>query len=198
MNEGLNLGKAPIASDQDHEDIINFWSTYDIAMEMLAAKGYRNSERPKPPTVEELSIKDSSEYSALFARYNGWMDFIAPLIAEAESRFAECKTILTDIEARMKLRLRETMQVSGKKMAVEEMDNLINQNVQYRKIRRDQQIYQEQLKVLKADKDVCDDNSKATSRNLEVRRQEIETGGRNVGAGVGRRFPQTNGNRNGI
>lgn len=187
-----NLGVGETAEQSVHQE----WTSLDEQEEKLAFEGFSPMSTPDfgcPQITEEiLTTSDNKLYTTVYAQQLAWFNYASQNLSRSVAEILQVTNEMDIIEARMRKGFRERMRVGGKesKMTSEEMKDeiLLNPRYTYLKLHH-QQLSQYKIE-LAAYCDGIERGLKVISRQVEIRKMEIEQNRVNIpNRGYGIRTP---------
>ena len=181
---GLELPRGVGISTDDLQSVVDQFSTLDKVEESLAQRGFHMGTQPSfglpDITPEILATVDNREYTTLFAQQNAWSNWIGPNLARAENLLLQTKNTLKIVEAKQRLDLRRTNRLVDKaeKQSATEIDDEVETDPTRMELLLAVQRAQQEVNQLKAWQEIAERNLSLISRQVEIRRQEIEGGQR--------------------
>lgn len=187
-----SLGVGEAAEQHVHQE----WASLDEQEQRLAFEGFTPASTPQfgcPQITEEiLTTSDNKLYTTVYAQQLAWFNYASQNQARAIAELLQVTNEMDVIEAKMRKGFRERMRVGGKeaKMTAEEMKDeiLLHPRYTYLKLAH-QQLSQYKIE-LGAYCDGIERGLKVISRQVEIRKMEIEQNRVNIpGRGYGVRTP---------
>lgn len=188
MNEshgGLRIGGTISGvGESEAARIHEEWTTYPSVKEYLemqlslATPGEPEFACP-PLRVEDLTTPDSKTYTETYAQRVAWFGFFSERKAEHDAIVLELEAEMGIIETRIRTNMRKTSLKktrSGETKAppAQEMEDAINSDSRYLELKHKLLIQRQILKRLNARVETLDREIRLTSRQVEIRRQDIE------------------------
>jgi len=138
-------------------------------------------------TVEVLTTTNSSEYTSLYARQLAWYNYLTPLLANVTVRLLQAKNILDVVEAEIKEGISKENKIlpKGDKMTVSEINTKVTIHPSYQDALLEVQKMTQYKARINAMAEVAERNMTVISRQVEIRRQEIEGNQREGGIAHG-------------
>lgn len=191
----------------DEEEIHGFWTVSSAVTDYLEMQ--LGCPPPKEPDYSypelklgDLTTTNSAKYTEAFAKRTAWLGYLWTVLSDHEAKLLELDTEMQDIERRIRSNLRKTstkVTRTGEQKAppAHEMDDIIGKNPRHRELKKEALFHRELIKRLSARVNALLEAQKLTSRQVEIRRQEIDLTGRssriNGAGGIpvsgGQRFP---------
>jgi hypothetical protein len=171
-----NTGLGQTAEQAVHQQ----WDTLEEQREKRASEGFSPMDQPDfgcPQVTEEvLTTADSKAYTATYAQQLAWFNYASQTLSRCVSELLQVDNEMDILEARMRKGFRERMKVGGKeaKMTAEEMRDeiLLEPRHAYLMLRK-QQLSQYKVE-LGAYTEGIERGLKVISRQVEIRKMEIE------------------------
>lgn len=181
---GLRLQTRVVGVGESEADQIhNEWSSYDIVKEYLETSlAFVSPPEPEfacpPLRVEDLTTTDNKAYTETYARRVAWFGFYSEKKAEHDAIVLEIDAEMNVIETRIRTQLRKTSNkttASGEPKAppAQAMEDAINSDVRYLELKKKKVFHGQVLKRLNARVETLDREIRLTSRQVEIRRQEL-------------------------
>ncbi len=182
---GLHLPTGALgvpASEQ--KSIHEQWNTLDEVEAEIASKGLVAVDRPSfdypgPVTPAQLTTTLNKDYSELYAYHLGWYNFVSITLARVKAMLLQLDNEMTDIETRIRKELKEKNRRIAKEERFNEKDitDATNQDQRYRELTLQKQRFDQKKIEYDAYLDCMDRNLRVISRQVEIRRIEMEAGG---------------------
>ena len=172
----------------DEEEIHGFWTVSDAVTNYLEMQ--LGCPPPKEPDFSypelklgDLTTPNSAKYTEAFARRTAWLGYLWTVLSDHEAKLLELEIEMQDIERRIRTNLRKTSTRttrSGeqKPPPTHEMEDTIGKNPRHRELSKESLFHKELIKRLGSRIRALDEAQKLTSRQVEIRRQEIDLTGR--------------------
>lgn len=172
----------------EEEEIHGFWTVSDAVTSYLEMQ--LGCPPPKEPDVSypelkigDLTTSNSIKYTEAFARRTAWLGYLWTVLADHEAKLLELEVEMQDIERRIRTNLRKTSTRttrSGeqKPPPAHEMEDTVGKNLRHRELKKEALFHKELIKRLSARVNALVEAQKLTSRQVEIRRQEIDLNGR--------------------
>lgn len=172
--QGLGVPKTKLTELRD------MFTTNEEVEQYLRQLGVHDQAQPNfelpVVTVEALTTTNSNEYSALFARQLAWYNYLTPLLANVTVRLLQAKNILDVVEAEIKEGINNENKHLPKKerMGVSEVNTKVTIHPSYQEALLEVQKMTQYKARISAMAEVAERNMAVISRQVEIRRQEIE------------------------
>lgn len=147
----------------------------------LAERGIKppkkpNFDYPGALTGEELSNKTERDYTDLYAKHQAWHTYTAVLVASTKSAILGLENARDDLatETRLEYRRQNAGAPKGKGNSEKAIEDQLFQNVSYKKLSRELQIWQQRKLMADAWLDGMHRALMLLSRQVEMRRNDIE------------------------
>lgn len=200
LGGGLDLPRTLGLTDAEQAVIQSEWDTHDAVEKILLEKGFR-LERPQPPfecpeiTTARLVTASNEEFSELFAQVNAWYEYARPMLAGTRSLLLQVQNTMGDIAEQYRSRIREdeaARQLAPRERMTEQgIKNIIVTDELYRQLAIQEQFHQQMKIRLEGEFESIERSLKMISRQIEVRKSEIELN-RTEGNMAARNRQQTN------
>lgn len=199
---GLQL---PPVSPVEQQNIHSQWDTIGAIEGEIAMKGFVPMDTPLyecPQITEELlTTADHDAYTAAFTQQLAWFNYASQVLAQATSHLLQYENEMEMIESRLRTTFRE--EISGgtrSKMTKEEMQDEINLDKRYGELKLGAQKYKQKKIQLQAYVEGIERGLRVISRQIEIRKMEMEQnrvnipgrGGYQQGQNWGRRDQNNN------
>jgi hypothetical protein len=169
---------------KSQEDIHREWDTM-TGVENLLVK-YGVAPQPQPTyacpevTEDELTTTENQEYTQTYARLLGWFNYLAPLLAEVKAAELQVENEMEYVSAKLRKDIRTHN--AGKK--ARDPDRYTEGNIKdeiildenYHELHVEQQRLSQMQLMLKARTDSVERSLRVVSRQVEIRRLDIEQG----------------------
>lgn len=188
---GLQVPKNIGISSKEMTDILTTFSTQEEVEKGLAEMGI--VDKPKPLfgiddiTAEILTTTDSREYTTVYARQLAWYNYISPIYAKACSGLIEAENKLTLIEANIRKVVIETNKLRAKedRLNAEGINTEVLNDETYQGVLLEVQKMKQYKLRLEAFMENVGRNMKVLSRQVEIKKVEIEGNQREGNLGRG-------------
>lgn len=188
MNEphgGLRLQSVVAGvGESEAQEIHREWSSYPLVLqyltEQLALVQPAEPEFACPTLkVEDLTTTDNKAYTETYVQRVAWFGFYSERKAEHDAIVLEVEAEMNIIETRIRNQLRKTSKKvtrSGESKAppAQEMEDLINSDGRYLELKQKLVFHRQILKRLNARVETLDREIRLTSRQVEIRRQDLD------------------------
>jgi len=191
---GLSIPKNVGVGETEQQKIHSTWDTIDKVEAELGMDGFIPMTTPEfecpQVTEEELTTEDSKSYTQTFARQFAWFNYSSQVLARVTVRLLQVENEQAIIASKMRDGFKERIRNGAPKMTVEEMKDQINLDPRYQELMLQAQIYQQKKTVLSAFAEGIERGLKVISRQVEIRKGEIEQSRVNIpNRGYGMRTP---------
>ena len=163
----------------DVQDIESVWRTANHIENEIHEKGIVDTPSPRYecPEVdpERFSSSDGNEVTRIYLQFNGWFSYIAEILSKVTIYILEYENMIEHLEAHMREQFRQLTE-RGKKLTKEEVNDKIIVNPKHIELTRQLQQYKQYKIRLQARADALEKSVRMVSRQVEIRRQEIEFG----------------------
>lgn len=177
---GLSLPKNTGVGSTEEQAVHQQWTTLDEQEEKLASQGFVPMDAPSftcPEITEEtLTTADSKAYSTTFAQQLSWFNYSSQTLARCIAELLQVSNEMDIIEAKMRRGFRERMKLAGKdgKMTAQEMSDEILLDARYSYLLLRKQELTQYKTRLAAYTDGIERGLKVISRQVEIRKMELE------------------------
>ena len=179
---GLRIPTSLGAPQSKLDVIAETFATQRVIEEDLKKMGVVDQTKPDfelpRVTPESLTTLNSKEYTELYARQLAWFNYLTPLAASIEVGLLESRNTFDLTEAAIKDGLYEQNKLLPKteKLTSDELKNKVLVHPSYQEaLLQVQRMTQYKLRM-KAMLEIADRNMIVISRQVEIRRQELEGG----------------------
>lgn len=181
-----NVGMGQSAEQQIHKE----WDTLESVETKLAMEGFTPMSTPEfpCPQIDEhaLTTADNTSYTTTYAHQLSWFNYAGQALARATAEILQVQNEMTRIEATM----RRGFKLGGKKMSAQEISDEILLDPRYTELKHREQILKQYKVELDAYYEGIERGLKVISRQVEIRKQEIEQNRVNI-PGRGYAVPRT-------
>lgn len=174
--------------ESEAKEIHERWTMYPAVQQyletQLAMALPAEPEFACPPLkVEDLTTPDGKAYTETYMQRVAWFGFFSERKAEHDAIVLEVEAEMGIIETRLRTNMRKnslkkTRSGETKAPPVQEMEDVINSDTRYLELKQKLIFHKQILKRLNARVETLDREIKLTSRQVEIRRQEFDGGGR--------------------
>jgi hypothetical protein len=187
-NGGLTLPKHLSVPDSTVVSTRERWNTIDKVEEGIRMWNLPHLREPTVEcpvlTAEMLQTADPKEYSRKFADMRIWYDYSSRLSAKIRANLLQERNRLEDLEAELRISFRNTNQGKTKRedrMTAEEIADRVTIDANVRAARQDVQLWEQHHIQVTAVTEGLERSLKLMSRQIELRREEIDTAAREQG-----------------
>jgi hypothetical protein len=196
---GLTVPKNVGVSETEQQNIHGKWDTIENVENELAMEGFVPMGTPEfecPQVTEDaLTTPDSKEYTTTYARQLAWFNYSSQVLARVTAHLLQIENEMDFIESKLRKQFREVRRPkeSGKgfdKMSAEEMKDEIRLDPRYSELTLQAQVFKQKKTELSVFVEGIERGLKVISRQVEIRKMEIEQGRVNIpNRGYGVRTP---------
>lgn len=180
-------------------DIHNEWDTLSGVKAMLVRDGFTDCPQPNfacpSVTEEDLTTTDNTKYSQNYARLLAWFNYASQLLAEVNAALLGIENEMEYVGAKMKKDMRENNRGKGLKdasrLAAGDIADEILLDPHYHELQVEQQRLTQMKYTLTSRVDNLERGLRVTSRQVEIRKLELERGRVGDGVPTRDRFPVT-------
>jgi hypothetical protein len=163
--------------------INSVWDTYDAVVQWLNSMGISHKQRPPFPfpelTEDDYVHIEGDDYSRLMLRVDKWFEYAEDLQAQFKGRLLAVKDEMTIISVDYRQQVRQACAASKtKKPPAEEMKDNIMCIPRYRELMLYEQNLTMSLETINAKLSSLGRFAKGLSRQITLRGQEIDLGGK--------------------
>lgn len=154
-------------------------------------------EDPKQPAyaLPELDAKllttlDSNEYTEMYTRQLAWSNYLTPILAKVLSGLVEAENQMVLIKAKIEETIREQNKLKTKedRLNTDDIKNAVLNDPVYQEAMLESQSLKQYKLRLEAAHEIAGRNLKLLSRQVEIRRQDLDS--QIAEGGIGNRFGQ--------
>ena len=181
---GLSLPKDVGVSESTAKEIEDRWNTIGGVDDKLRALGIHANNIPDVVcpvvTAEALTTPDANQYTVTYASQLRWYNYAIRILADVKALKLQVDNEMNDIESTKRTLYRELDEgkKDKEKMSATEMKDRINQDAHYKGLKlQSQELEQHEIKV-KAWAESLERNLAVVSRQIELRKIELQGGGR--------------------
>lgn len=178
----------PIGAGEEKTTAIRqHWDTIAGVESEIAEKGLADHARPNEVcpelTAAILTGPDSKQYTEVYVLLNSWFSYMGELLAQVKARVVQYQNMQSILEAQTRKAAKEIATSAGvKKPSEAELNERLLLNPEYLEVTHELQKYQQAKIVLDAKVDNIERSLRLISRQVEIRRQDIEQ--QRTGAGL--------------
>lgn len=171
---GPGLGKA--AAQVGHAQ----WRTAEDVEREFVSKGFTDIPQPAfecpQITPEMLAGTDAQAYTAMFVRVNAWLSYATDILAKLKTRILELENLkkILAANARRDARAAASAAPDRKKPTIQEQEDSLLLDPEYQKVILDLQRLDQGREYYQSRVDMLDSTWRVISRQVEIRRQELE------------------------
>lgn len=179
---GLHLPPILGLSAQEQQQVRSDFDTMDGVNVLLAKHGITPAPKPgfgcPEVTEDDLTTTDNTRYTTTYARLLAWFNYIAPLLAGVTGELLQVENALTYTEAAFRKRARELN--TGKRPRAEgwiteaEIADAIILDADYHELHVEKQRLAQMKSSLTAHTERVERSMRVVSRQIEIRKLEIE------------------------
>ena len=188
---GLQVPDIIGISMPDLESIQNKFTTLPDVDRELKSMGISGGNQPNFPlpelTAASLTTTNSDEYTLMYAQQLSWSNYLGPILADVSGGLVQAENQMTLIEAKITEVVKQQNKVRSKEDRVSADDikiQVLNDPIYQEAMLEAQRLKQFKLK-LEAMHEIAGRNLRLVSRQVEIRRQDIEAGLRTTTARTG-------------
>ena len=181
---GLTAPTSIGISMSELEEIQDRFNTQDRVEEDLKALGIHDASKPSSPlgeiTAELLNTTDSRQYTEMYSNQLAWSNYLNPILARVSAGLLQFENQMKLIEAKIRETCREMNKTREKneKLSADEISNEVLNDPTYQGSMLEAQKLKQYKLSLEAMAEVAGRNMKVVSRQVEIRRQDLEGPGR--------------------
>jgi hypothetical protein len=181
---GLHIPDNLGIGEQVKKSIYKKWDTMEDIEAQLRAKGFAIKDKPSYdcPVVTETNLtKHGEDFTTLYAQVLGWFNYVSPMVAACRALSTQWENKKTIIEATLRKDMRTRYREKGEKVpSKEELEDEVHTDPDFQECLLEQQ-KSLQLKVMfDAYAETVYQSMKVVSRQVEINKQEFETGRANT------------------
>lgn len=192
---GLRLPAAVGPGDLDAQLMTQSWNTFDDVELELTLMGFPPLEQPKHArpqlTLEILATPNSREYTDLYLKVEAWHNFAFNTMARIKAILIGYENEQNEIARGIRKEFAAPDPSGGKKAKVNKssIEDTIAEHPRFRELTFEMQKWEQKKIILQSHVDSLDRDLKMVSRQVEIRRQDIDNGrrGSNMPSHGGRR-----------
>lgn len=181
---GLTIPSGIGVAQSKLDQLISRFATIPTVEQQL--HGYGIGMMPKPLvelqqiTAEALTTTNNKDYTTMYAQQLAWFNYLAPLLANVEANLLQAENTFTLIEAEIKDGIYEQNKLLEKKdkMSESEVKTKVLVHPTYQDCLLEVQRMKQFKERIDAHAKIASRNMQVISRQVEIRRQEIEGFGR--------------------
>jgi hypothetical protein len=171
------------------EQLNNKWNTIARVDAKLAKFGITEPEEPEvkwqPVTTALLLTNNLTEYTTMYSAQLRWFNYANRLLANVKAELLGVANELKDLAVEARSNIRRNTIDGKKKLTAQEIKDLVENDPNTLELRlREQELEQMNIK-LSAWVEELDESRKVVSRQIELRRIELEAGRREPNTGGG-------------
>jgi hypothetical protein len=189
MNQsaGLFLPDAVGPGQTKEEFIHSKWDTFDEMELILAQAGFAPVEKPifsQPRlTTEVLTTPDSHRYSEIYLQIEAWHNYAYNYKSRLQALQVGFENEMNEIER--DVRTTAMAATRAKKLSAIALKDTVEANPRYGELKIEHQKLEQQRLLMQSHVDSLERDLKLVSRQVEIRRQDIDAG--RIGGGVATR-----------
>jgi hypothetical protein len=167
-------------SEQQTTEVNNQWETFNTVVTYLQERGIRLPDKPNteiPEITEEvLGTTDNREYTRIYAQQLAWANYLGPLLAWIRAELLQYENRLDLLAPTIKRELKEGNKLAAKedRLSQEEITDRVELNPGYLDVKIKAQELKQKRWMVESMLDNLERGMKVTSRQVEIRRQELE------------------------
>lgn len=173
LPDGLPLG----AGREQTQAVTKTWNTVDIVLEEMELRGLGQKDQPvfqcPELDVEVLTTNDSRHYSQTYAELLAWFGYVSTIHAEIKARVLQYKNMQRVLAAQSKKTQRD-VKTGVKKPTKDELEEALLLNPEYQQVTLELQRHEQANFLYDAKVDNIERSLRLISRQIEVRRLDIE------------------------
>jgi hypothetical protein len=170
------------------------WDTSGEVLDRLKAEGFWTMDTPtfELPriTVDVLTTADNTMYSKVYAEQLAWFNYASQILAGAKIEVLQTKNEMDMIESKMRKQFRDSAKVNGIKPNEKDIQDEINIDTRYSELKLYGQKMEQYKIMLDTFSEGIERGLKVISRQVEIRKMEIEQGNVNIPGRDNGRMPR--------
>ena len=174
VNGGLQLDEPAAISETDYDSIVNKWKgAEEWAKQAVIDQLGPQSARPNYISGKELMTISPTEYAEAFTYRLSWCNEVRrhQVAAKVALQYHEC--IENELERKVRLSNRTLSKLSATKLTVEELRDRVGQHPNHEHIELEKSKYLWLKLFLDQEYEEAEQNLKAISRQVEMRKEEF-------------------------
>lgn len=176
-----NVGLGETEQNRTHHQ----WDTSGYVLDRLKMEGFWTMETPTYElpqiTPEMLTTADNTYYTTVYAQQLAWFNYATQILAKAKVEVLQTKNEMDMIESRMRKDFRDTAKNSGIKVPSEQtIQDEINLDLRYSELRLYGQKMEQYKIMLDTFAEGIERGLKVISRQVEIRKMEIDQNNVNI------------------
>jgi hypothetical protein len=169
---GLGVGKSSVQTANAK------WRTAEAIESEFMQRGFTPVEQPQfecpQITSEMLTGANAEAYTNTFVQVNAWLSYVTDILARITARIRELDNLKKILAANSRKENRAASGVSGKRPTVQEQEDSLILSPEYQEVLLELQRLEQAQGLYKARSEMLDSSWRVISRQVEIRRQEIE------------------------
>lgn len=200
---GLSLPKDVGVSESTAKEVEDRWNTINRVNKKLQELGMQANEEPEIScpnvTAEALTTPDAQQYTVIYTAQLRWYNYSIRMLAGVKALKLQVDNEMSDIESERRTMFRELDEgkKDKEKMSATEMKDRINQDPHYRGLKMQAQELEQHEIHVKAWAESLERNLAVVSRQIELRKLEMQGGGREANIPNAQRRGEWGGRHNG-
>lgn len=180
VTTGLSLPQITGVGESTEKRLHQEWTTLDEVEDRLANEGFLPFPQPEftcPQITEDaLTTADSKAYTGMYAQQLAWFNYASTTLARCTADLLQVTNEMNIIESTMRKGFRARMKAGGKeaKMSAEEMQDEITLDERYSYLLHRKQILTQYKTELGTYTENIERGLKVISRQVEIRKMELE------------------------
>jgi len=192
---GLRLPSNTGISEEETRAAAIKWDTQGQVEENLKKSGFSQPVKPSSPrpsvTAEQLTTVINKDYTVLYAQHLAWFNYTGPILARVRARLLQVRNEMRDIEVRIRRELRKKNRdlPRDERFNEKDIEDETWTDPRYKALVNEEQQFEQTKLQLEAYLRETEETLKVISRQVEIRKIELE-GARSETSMPGRgRFP---------
>lgn len=177
---GLRLPKNTGVSQEETKRASIDWNTQDKVERNLKQLGFEMPEAPTFPrptiSADQLTTVVNKDYTTLYAQHLAWFNYTSPVLARVRARLLQIRNEKKDIETRIRRELRQKNRELPKdeRFNEKDIDDETWSDERYKELTRQEQLNAQTELQLRGYLEVTENTLKVISRQVEIRKLELE------------------------
>lgn len=177
---GLYIPPGVGPGEQEISSMSNEWDTYDMSEAYLIDKSIYEVDMPRHErpsiTLEVLASPNSKSYTELYLKIEAWHNYVCNVMAEIKARMVGYENEQDDIALHIRNDFARAASSGTKKTSVATINDAIESNPRFRELKLEIQKWEQRKILLSARLNSLEHDLKLVSRQVEIRRQDIDAG----------------------
>lgn len=176
---GLTLPDSVGLSEKIAQELHNVWDTFDAVEVVLTKQGFMPLEKPghTRPTLSPGTLErtNSTQFTEIYEKFTAWYSYAANLLARIKGGISQIDNEMDILAVKLKYATIEVSRKAGQKRPAKEiLEDQVKMDPHYQELMLEKQKLDQQRLIMDSHVESLYRDWRVISRQVEIRRQEIE------------------------